>query len=84
MRAVIFALSGFHGDINHTGGIFVIGIALCPQGILHPFKSKLKYAQELLLLLNLLMVYVILVLQNDDNNKTKVLLSSMLILIALI
>ena len=82
MRAVIFVLSGFDRDINLTGGIFVIGIALCSQGILHPFKSKLKNAQELLLLLNLLMIYVI-ALQNDDNNKTKVFLSSMLILIAL-
>ena len=82
MRAVIFVLSGFDRDINLTGGIFVIGIALCSQGILHPFKSKLKNVQELLLLLNLLMIYVI-ALQNDDNNKTKVFLSSMLILIAL-
>ena len=83
MRAVIFVLSGFCRDINLTGGIFVIGIALCSQGILHPFKSKLKNAQELLILLNLLMVYVI-ALQDDDNNTTKVLLSNMLILIALV
>lgn len=56
MHAVIFVLSGFHRDINLTGGIFAIGMALCSQGILHPFKSKLKNAQELLLLLNLLIV----------------------------
>lgn len=83
MRAVILGLSALNRDINFTGGIFVIGTALCLQGILHPFKSKIKNAQELLILFNLLMVYVI-ALQNDDNNKKiKLHLSNILILIAL-
>ena len=83
LRAFIFGLSAFHRDINLTGGIFVLGIALCFQGILHPFKSKLKNAQELLILLNLLMVYVT-ALWNDNYNKNKLLLSKVLICIVLI
>ena len=83
MRAVIFVLSGFREDINLTGGIFVIGIALCSQGILHPFKSKVKNAQELLILLNLLMVYVIALQNNNNNDKSNLHLSNILISIAL-
>ena len=55
-------------DIRTNGGIFLLIVPLCLQGILQPFKHNFKNIQESLILSNLLTVYAITALNNDRNN----------------
>jgi len=58
LRAIFLDLSAFDDDINLTSAIILLGILLCVQSILHPFKSWLKNVQERFVLINLLALYV--------------------------
>jgi len=71
MRAVFFSLSAVNNQISPFGGIFVVGILLCAQGMVQPFKSLLNNIQESLVLLNLLLVYITALYNsyNDVNNS---------------
>ena len=68
LRAIFFSLSAFDNDINLAGGIILLGVLLCVQGVMHPFKSCLKNAQESVVLLDLLALYVT-ALYNEGNSK---------------
>ena len=59
MRAAFFGLSAFDRRISLACGIILLGILLCIQGILHPFKCTLTNIQESIILLNLLSIYVV-------------------------
>ena len=59
MRATFFGLSAFDRRISLACGIILLGILLCIQGILHPFKCTLTNIQESIILLNLLSIYVV-------------------------
>jgi len=67
MRPIFFGLSALDKDNNLTIGIILLGILLCVQGVLHPFKSRFKNVQESLILLNLLAVYVTALYNNADD-----------------
>jgi len=67
MRAIFFGLSALDKETNLTIGIVLLGILLCVQGVLHPFKSRFKNVQESLILLNLLAVYVTALYNNTDD-----------------
>ena len=58
LRSIFFSLSAFHNDISLIGGVIVLGILLCVQGVVHPFKSRFNNIQESLFLLNLLVVFI--------------------------
>ena len=68
MRAVVFSLSTLNNNVNLTSGTILLGILLCVQGVVHPFKSWLKNFQESVVLLNLLALHVT-ALYNDSNSK---------------
>ena len=68
LRAVFFSLSAFDNDVNLAGGIILLGILLCVQGVMHPFKSCLKNIQESVVLLDLLALYVT-ALYNEGKSK---------------
>ena len=70
LRAVFFGLSTFNHDLNLTGGAIMLGILLCVQCFVRPFKNWLKNIQESVLLLNLQILYVT-ALYNDNRNKEK-------------
>ena len=70
LRAIFLALSAFESDVNLTSGIILLGILLCVQGVVHPFKSWLKNVQESVVLLDLLALYVT-ALYNDSKRKEK-------------
>jgi len=57
-RAVFLGLSALNTDVTLTVGTFILGIILCAEDFVHPFKSRFKNIQESLTLLNLLAVYV--------------------------
>ena len=59
IRAIFLGLSGFDKWISLACGIILLGILLCIQGILHPFKCTLTNIQESIILLNLLSIYVV-------------------------
>ena len=59
VRAMFLGLSTFSTQVNLTCGIIILGMFLCIQGTLRPFKSRYKNYQELLLMLNLQAVYTI-------------------------
>ena len=69
LRAIFFGLSVFDSDINLTSGIILLGILLCVQGVLHPFKSWLKNVQESFVLLNLLALYVVTLYNNSKEKE---------------
>ena len=80
MRAVFFGLSALDKHTSLTSGIIVLGILLCAQGVLHPFRSRFKNIQESLILLNLLAVYVA-ALYNNDTDKSELPITKHLITI---
>ena len=69
MRAIFFGLSALDKDTSLTIGIILLGILLCVQGVVHPFKSRFKNIQESLILLNLLAVYVTALYNNTDDKS---------------
>ena len=83
LRAVCFGLSAFHRNVNLTSGIIVLGVLLCLQGLMHPFKSMYKNVQEALVILNLQAVYA-LALYSDDDSKANIQLMQALILLVLV
>ena len=68
LRATFFGLSAFDNDINLAGGIILLGVLLCVQGVIHPFKSSLKNVQESVVLLDLVALYVT-ALYNESKSK---------------
>ena len=70
LRAIFLVLSTFDNDVNLSCGIFLLGILLCVQGVVHPFKTGIKNVQESVVLLNLLALFVT-TLYNDSNSKVK-------------
>ena len=83
MRAIFFGLSALDKDTSLTIGIMLLGIMLCVQGVLHPFKSRFKNVQESLILLNLLAVYVT-ALYNNTDDKTELPVVKHLIIVVLV
>ena len=83
LRAIFLGLSAFHQNVNLTCGIVALGILLCLQGLLHPFKSNYKNVQEALVILNLLAVYA-LALYSDGDNDTGVQIIQALIILVLV
>lgn len=69
MRAAFFGLSAFDREISLTCGIILLGILLCIQGIVHPFKCTLTNIQESIILLNLLSIYVVAYYSNQMQLK---------------
>ena len=69
VRRIIFVLTlhMFNIHTSLTIGSIVIGLVLCIQGILQPFKSKFMNVQESLVLFNLLAVNIV-ALYNDGPN----------------
>ena len=81
IRALFLGLSALSTPINLISGIIILGILLCVQGSVHPFKSRYKNYQELLFILNLHAVYTI-ALYSNFNNSVDVLIVRILIMIA--
>lgn len=66
MRAAFFGLSAFDRRVSLTCGTILLGILLCIQGIVRPFKCKLTNIQESLVLLDLLSIYIVANYNNDN------------------
>ena len=58
IRAVFLGLSALNTDITLAIGAVILGVLLCVEGFVHPFKCSFKNIQEMLTLLNLLAVFV--------------------------
>lgn len=82
LRAIFFSLSALHRNVNLTSGIIVLGIALCLQGLLRPFKSRYKNIQETFVLFNLQAVYALALYSNSDRASIQIM--QVLILLVLI
>ena len=73
VRAIFYGLTAqLNQDLGTNGGIILLIILVCFQGILQPFKDSFKNTQESLVLSNLLSVYAITAL-NNDRNRHKIL-----------
>ena len=59
VRTIVFGLSVFDRWINLSGATILLGILLCIQGIVHPFKCKFANIQESVIFLDLLCIYVV-------------------------
>ena len=80
LRAVFFVLTAFNRDVNLTSGIIILGVLLCFEGVVHPFKSRYKNIQESLILLNLLAIYVT-ALHSNGEGKTELQIINYLIFV---
>ena len=69
VRAIFFGLSALHRNVSLNSGIIVLGILLCLQGLIHPFKSAYKNIQEALVIFNLQAVYALALYGDDDINQ---------------
>ena len=78
MRTVFYGLSALDRWINLSCGTILLGILLCIQGVIHPFKCKLANIQESFILLDLHCIYV---LANYSNNNSSVELNIVQLLI---
>ena len=83
VRAIFFGLSALHRNVNLISGIIVLGLLLCLQSLMCPFKSMYKNVQEALVILNLQAVYA-LALYSDDDSKANIQIMEVLILLVLI
>ena len=83
LRAVFFGLSALQRNVNLTSGIILLGLLLCLQGLMCPFKSRYKNVQEALVLLNLQAVYA-LALYSDDDTNGNIQIIQVLILLVLV
>ena len=81
VRALFLGLSALSRQINLTSGIIVLGVLLCIQGSVRPFKSRYKNYQELFLILNLQAVHTI-ALHSNFNDRVDLLIVRILIMIA--
>ena len=66
MRTIFFGLSAFDRWISLSGGTILLGMLLCIQGIVHPFKCKFSNIQESFILLDLLCIYVVANYNNSN------------------
>ena len=82
MRAVFLGLSVLERSAAFTMGTVILGVLLCVEGFVHPFKSRFKNTQESLVLLNLLAVYVT-ASHYDGNSEVRPILLQCLIFTAL-
>ena len=83
LRAVFFGLSALQRNVSLTSGVILLGLLLCLQGLMYPFKSRYKNVQEMLVLLNLQAVYA-LALYSDDDTNANIQIIQVLILLVLI
>jgi len=79
MRAIFLGLSALGRDVTLTIGTVILGIMVCIESLVCPFKSRYKNVQESLLLLNLLAVFVT-ALHDDGSRDIEPLLLECLIL----
>ena len=70
LRAIFFGLSTLDPNTNLIGGGIMLGILLCFQCFVRPFKGWLKNVQECIILLNLQVLYIA-TLYNDTDSKEK-------------
>ena len=83
LRAVFFGLSGLQRNVSLTSGIVLLGLLLCLQGLMYPFKSRYKNVQEALVLFNLQAIYA-LALYSDDDTNANIQIIQVLILLVLV
>ena len=83
LRAVFFGLSTLGPDLNLTCGAILLGVLLCAQSFVQPFKSWVKNVQEAVILLNLQILYVT-TLYNGTKSKEKLLVAWCLVFPVLI
>jgi len=55
---MVFGLSALDKDSSLLAIVVLLGGVLCVQGVIHPFKNKLKNIQESFLMFTLLIVHV--------------------------
>ena len=84
VRAIFFGLSAFYRNVTLTGGIILLGLLLCLQGLIHPFKSIYKNIQEVLIIFNLQAVYALALYSDDDNANMQIMQPQVLILLVLV
>ena len=65
IRIVFFGLALLERNLNLLLGSIFLGIMMCIQAAVCPFKSKIKNYQELLVMLNLQIVYISLLYDKD-------------------
>ena len=80
LRAVFFGLSAFQRNVNLISGIILLGLLLCIQGLVCPFKSRYKNVQEALVLLNLQAVYALALYSDDDTNANMQIIQVLILL----
>ena len=80
LRAVFFGLNAFHRNVNLTGGIIILGILICLEAMIFPFRSRYKNIQEALVILNLHAVYA-LALYSDDDGNANVIMQVLILLV---
>ena len=83
MRAIFLGLSALDRDVTLTIGAVLLGIMLCIEASLYPYKSKFKNIQESVMLLNLLVVYIT-ASHYDNSSKNGALLVQCLIFTTLV
>ena len=81
VRILFFGLSAFHRNVNLISGIIVLGLLLCLQGLIHPFKSMYKNIQEALVILNLQAVYALALYSDDDSNANIQIMEALILLV---
>ena len=81
VRAMFLGLSALSKQVNLTCGIIVLGMLLCIQGTMHPFKSRYKNYQELLLMLNLQAVYTIALYSTYKNSVDTLIVRILIMLV---
>ena len=81
VRAMFLGLSALSRQVNLTSGIIVLGMLLCIQGSLRPFKSRFKNYQELLLILNLQAVYTTALYGSYNRNVDPLIVRILVILV---
>ena len=74
IRSCFFGLSALSKNVSLCSGVFLLGIMLCAQGTLHPYRNRHRNLQRLLVLLDLLGLYVAALYNDNVNNRYKCLL----------
>ena len=82
IRAVFFSLSALRKKFSLISGVTVLGILLCIQGVIRPFKSRFNNIQESIVLLNLQLLYLFVLYDHYNNTSTAV--AQYFILVALL
>ena len=82
IRTVFFSFSALKIEYNLISGVITVGILLCCQGVIRPFKSIFKNVQESIILLNLQLLYLFAL--HDHYNNTSTAVAQYLILVVLL